>query len=517
MKKIIIIFLIATSALNAQVGFVQNWQLENAPSEDYILISKLDTLFGDSFYLRKYVHKDSIFTSLNGIFSLENDKDTVAISSAEVIKNLKFIKKMSSGEISMGFDSVFYAIPGVFDFQGAGFKYLDSADGSYIINGLFDIGGEKSGGITYQKNNAISYFGNNNGVPLIGYNDLFNGYKQELFVDTTGIYVNYNQFPLDTPSGEGLDSGMYLWVVDQSGYRSGTQGWINLDSIGGGFDGNNIYISPSDSNDVFVTPSQLRDSLNLINVSGDVCSDPIYFDLKVFLEGPYDTLTGQMNGVYGANLPERCPLWNQEPVYYDEFEIVEPNSESIDWVVVKLRTVSNDPTSTVLTMAGIVQADGTIRFEDKCNTDLGIDKNLQYEITVQQAVHSPIGSHMLVSFINDTLSYDFTLQNGKEYDIIPGVLAGKSQKQLSDGSWVMRAGEANRDMADIQDINSSDNTFLFGTLTSRTQTGIIGSGTGYTFPNFRYIYADVNNDGIVNSTDQDIWFRNSADLNGIQF
>jgi hypothetical protein len=179
----------------------------------------------------------------------------------------------------------------------------------------------------------------------------------------------------------------------------------------------------------------------------------VLVDLKVFLEGPYNSTTHQMETSlnsqdfisltqpYNPPLPyydEDYPVW----LYSGPESVATVPANVVDWVIVQLRDASapaNATSSTIIgQQAGFVLADGTI---------VGLDgvSNLSFAATVTQNLyvvifqrnHLGIMSAYHLSESGGVFSYDFTTAADQVYGNTNG------HKELETNVWGMVAGDGN--------------------------------------------------------------------------
>lgn len=221
------------------------------------------------------------------------------------------------------------------------------------------------------------------------------------------------------------------------------------------------------------------------------CETPISLQIKVFLEGAYAG-SGQMQS--SIPIPAGNPYTTAAPFFNDSTcSLIMPSA--IDWVLVKLMAVKNDPTSIALTAPGLLLPTGEVVFCTLCNDDLNIDLGTSYFVAVQHRNHLGILSDEPRMFINGTLTFDFTLQNTFKDAFSIG------QIQHKDNSWMMAAGNARQTGGQqYRSINSADETEINNQL---GQTG--------------YLDGDINLSGQVGTSDIDLWRQNQGRRSAVDF
>jgi len=212
-----------------------------------------------------------------------------------------------------------------------------------------------------------------------------------------------------------------------------------------------------------------------------------YFELKVFLEGPF--LNGQM--VQYLNIFGYIPLsqpYNSFPWYYEGDESLDamPNFDVVDWILIELR----ETTGTVLTAteetiigrkAGLLLNDGSIVDLDGSSPIMiegQIENNLY--IVLYHRNHFGIISSMPVYLSKGNYTYDFTLS---PYQTYGGEL---SVKDLGNDIWGVPGGNGLFDSK----VDNKDKNDLWA-----IQNGLVG-----------YFNGDYNMDGTVSPNDKiEIW------------
>ncbi len=204
-------------------------------------------------------------------------------------------------------------------------------------------------------------------------------------------------------------------------------------------------------------------------------------DLSVFMEATYnptaDAMTQDLEtlGLLPTNQPFNQPPWNYQGTETKSLFAIS------DWVLVSFRT-GIDPSTEVARAAGLLQIDGRIYFTN--GEVLPASVNAPVYIVVETRNHLTVMSPQPVSVSNGSLTFDFTSTDSYASQ------GNTGQKQLSNGKWVMFAGDINQDY----DINGADKTewaALNGTFNS-------------------YLNADINQDGDVNGSDRIDWARNNG-------
>jgi len=220
---------------------------------------------------------------------------------------------------------------------------------------------------------------------------------------------------------------------------------------------------------------------------------PTQVDLKVFLEGPFDSTTNLMNTDLAlfSILPTNQP-YNLPPYNYDGNESVSTFSEEmIDWVLVEVRSgtpsLIEKNTIVVETKAGILLSDG--RIVDSQNQQPLSFENLEdgtdYYVVIRHRNHLDIMSRTPITYNNSYLSYDFTTNMTQALGI-------DQLKEISPTQFTMYAGDFTQDgVIQISDYNAW-----------KTIPAIVNE----------YKATDANLDGIVQLSDYDVWLPNKAKI-----
>jgi uncharacterized protein (TIGR02145 family) len=216
------------------------------------------------------------------------------------------------------------------------------------------------------------------------------------------------------------------------------------------------------------------------------------FDLKVFLEGPFN------GGTMNANLnPEPIPLsqpyndpqkWN-----YQGTESVSgiPNTDIVDWVLIELRETSGDAStaiadSMIARKAAFLLKDGSVvdlDGESPIYFDNEITDNLY--VVVYHRNHLPIMTSQPLTKVNNGYSWDFTISGDQAY--------GTDAQADLGGVYGMIGGDS-----DANGIVSFDDKDI-------DWSGDAGK-TGY-YP------SDLNMDKEVNNSDKnDVWESNLGNI-----
>ncbi|MCD4734597.1 MAG: carboxypeptidase-like regulatory domain-containing protein [Bacteroidales bacterium] len=225
----------------------------------------------------------------------------------------------------------------------------------------------------------------------------------------------------------------------------------------------------------------------------------IKLDLKVFLEGAFDTITGNMNthlyngGLIPLTQPYCPPLpYYGNPMpdwYYTGIESVTAViPDVVDWILVDIcdaiDATSATPSTTIYEFPAFLKNDGAI-------TTLNFISNPVVPVEILEGLFVVIHHRNHISIMNPNpipetagvYSYDFT------NDGIYGSYLGA--KEISAGVWVMMGGDGNAD----KQVNTQDKLDVW-----HPEAGWSG-----------YLGGDYDMSGLVGNQDKiDVWVPNSG-------
>ncbi len=218
---------------------------------------------------------------------------------------------------------------------------------------------------------------------------------------------------------------------------------------------------------------------------------PIFADMKIFLQGPYNSgiMSTELNSKGYLQLYAYSQPYNSSPWNYNGNESVSSNfyisnPSIVDWVLVELRNKDN-PCSIVTARAGFIKNDGTIVDIDGSGSlsfnNISMDN---YYITIKHRNHLAVMSASPVMLVNNTLTYDFTVDSNKFYG---GSFAAKELESGSPGIWGMFGSDGDSDGF----INAIDLNLVW-----RPQNGLDNYSKG-----------DYNLDGFINAVDKNLFWR----------
>jgi hypothetical protein len=165
-----------------------------------------------------------------------------------------------------------------------------------------------------------------------------------------------------------------------------------------------------------------NNEINYTSQNGLILVGGITANLKVFLQGPYNTTTNLMNtslntaGYIPLNQPYDTIPWN-----YMGTESVAPgffglNSSVVDWVLVELRTGTGG-TTTVSKKAGLLKSNGSIVDYRDPNTPIifeGISAG-NYYVVIRHRNHLGVMTSSAISLSQSSALYDFSTGLDKYY------------------------------------------------------------------------------------------------------
>ncbi len=237
-------------------------------------------------------------------------------------------------------------------------------------------------------------------------------------VENSQIFtVNDAVFPINT------------WGGSYNVYKNINSGSVNFFNASGAFAGQDFEYDPYSHVQWTVTP---------YNVS-----------LTVFLEGPFNTSTNQMNTNLNSILPllqpyGTAPLGNPTPDWlYTGSESVGaiPNASVVDWVEVVLRDVTSPgaalPAKTIARQVGFLLNNGSVVALDGVSP-LSFNSLISHNLyaVVWHRNHLGVLSAYPLTPVSGGFSYNFSSPAGQAYT--SGVAA---QKLLATGIYGMRSGD----------------------------------------------------------------------------
>ena len=250
---------------------------------------------------------------------------------------------------------------------------------------------------------------------------------------------------------------------------------------------------------------------------------PLYLDiqLKVFLEGPYNSEKGTMSKrlneqgylpgqrpwtFFGSSTPKGQPYsyapWHYNGSEGDKFDhevkgvdrFAGYPEEVVDWVMISLRT-GKEPSTEVYRTTALLLLDGTVKILDGFEYENHEERD--YYVVVEHRNHIGVMSGILAQAMNGQLHFDFTLADSYNIGL------GQGQMIQEDGRYAMIAGNAElmQSTSSYLDINVND-------------LGKMGSMEGI---NSGYFMEDFDLDGDVNTIDKSICLKNNGFFTTLKF
>jgi|GEM_PF-4261434 len=202
----------------------------------------------------------------------------------------------------------------------------------------------------------------------------------------------------------------------------------------------------------------------------------IHISSRIFLEGPYDSTSGQMNTFLNDSIPTTSP-YTQDPRTVSVIP-----EEVVDWVLVELR--ATDSSSAIISKSVFIDRDGYIVSDDgnTKNVLLGAVSG-NYYVVIKHRNHLAIMSANAVATVNDTLKYDFTIGSNQFYGGSDGA------QEIKSGVWGMIPGDGDGN-GQIQNDDSEE--------TWKQENGESGYRNG-----------DYNMNGQVQNDDNEKYWKNN--------
>lgn len=209
----------------------------------------------------------------------------------------------------------------------------------------------------------------------------------------------------------------------------------------------------------------------------------ISVNLKLFLQGPYDTATDLMNDYLGENtlLPLSQP-YSSSPWNYAGTESVASLPDStVDWLLLELRDSADGPT--VASRAAFLKADGRVvdTNDSKTIRFISVPEDTFF-IIVRQRNHLGIMSATRQVLSSNSPLYDFSTAQAQAYGTNP-------LRMMEAGVFAMAAGDGNSDGG----VDALDKNDIW-----RVENG--GTWTYTTF-------GDFNIDGGIDALDVNLQWR----------
>ncbi len=276
-------------------------------------------------------------------------------------------------------------------------------------------------------------------------------------------------------------------------------------------DGNNVsalaeieIIGHSDSDGDNVCDFQDDCPLEYGDMADSGCPTCIIFDMKVLLEGGYDTTSNEMTTTLNTErglLPGQTPSnilatptsagqpystipWSYNGGEGSDWTDVNYSADVVDWILVSFRT-DIDKNTEVGQAAALLNKSGAIDFPTCALLNQGIDS---VYVIIEHRNHIGIMSPQKVAILNGTLNFDFRTTDSYRDSTSSG------QKQLPNGIWCMFAGDIDQSDFPSYDINGTDKAVWL------PENGLF----------YQYSKADTDMNGDVNGGDKALWDKNNG-------
>jgi hypothetical protein len=219
--------------------------------------------------------------------------------------------------------------------------------------------------------------------------------------------------------------------------------------------------------------------------------------INMYMEGTLSGSRTMTTQLYQKNLlpgqqGDSLQPYRGAPWYYNGTEArtnYDPNV--VDWILLSLRTNPTDTNTQVFRTAALLKSDGTVQLLKEC-PNLYADSS--YYVVVEHRNHIGAISHVAVPVVNDTITYDFSLQQS----YIPANVPASGQKKIGN-TYCLIAGDGAKQS--FSEVNANDYIIW------RQNNGKV----------FKYIICDYNLDGEINAQDSIIWRKNNGLFSAIIF
>lgn len=381
----------------------------------------------------------------------------------------------------------------VINFEGAQSDTLFLANGDFVFT--FDQSQFTNPELVVTNMNQLPTRNNNRSSVFKPFIEFGRGFNTEKAI--------INMYPM-TPSNQTffddhvfyVDSGShYSWAKVQISGLTGDPNLINLQWVKTGTGVENIS-----KINTFDTPASSPWPASSAKITFDEFPgiNDKSFHLKVFLEGPYNSSTGEMNtdlntlGLIPLSQPYNVAPWN-----YAGTETVTaiPKTDVVDWVLIEIREASNanaaNPNTVIGTRAGFLLKNGDVADLDGMTPltyeDLELDNAKEQFVVVYHRNHLAIMSADPLTLIGGELHYDFSI----------GTIFARGNtlgyKCLDKNTTIcgMIAGDILHDYSIKYTGSNNDRASIFTT---------IGASTNITNTVNGYYTEDLNLDGVVKYT-----------------
>ncbi|RKY75090.1 hypothetical protein DRQ07_12410, partial [candidate division KSB1 bacterium] len=159
--------------------------------------------------------------------------------------------------------------------------------------------------------------------------------------------------------------------------------------------------------------------------------------VKVFLEGPYDTVSGQMKtSLYSAGIIPLTSPYSEDPRTVGSIP-----ADIVDWVLVSLRVTADG--APVAYKSAFLRNDGCIVADDGTTEYITLNAaEGTYYVVIKHRNHLDVMSNTAQSLsASSSTLFNFTT-DGTRYYLSDGTVPSDAAINLSDNKWAMYAGDA---------------------------------------------------------------------------
>jgi len=163
-----------------------------------------------------------------------------------------------------------------------------------------------------------------------------------------------------------------------------------------------VFFNPFNSGETWIT--SFGNGLRVGNVTSKVL-----LQTKIFLEGPYNSTTHQMDANLGSNIPKTSP-YPEDPRTVSSIP-----ADVVDWVLVQLR--KTDTGDAIVSKSALLHKDGRVVADDGTTGEIELNApEGNYYIVIKHRNHLAVMSANAIP-LNGTTStlYDFTTGSNKYY------------------------------------------------------------------------------------------------------
>ncbi len=298
------------------------------------------------------------------------------------------------------------------------------------------------------------------------------------YSELNGEGINFNRhYELNNTSGGPLTNNLTVATITTGTYdeRNGLIGPFFLYTFNSQWKGNGFGSEGSDiSADDVLLPTGISDL---------VISEGVGVKVKIYLQGPFDILNGDMNTTINGIIPQASPY----PT--DSRTASNKPSTAVDWVLVELRDQTT-PSTVIASRSAYLNSDGNL-IDDYAAQGRGIGIAAppgDYYVVLKHRNHLAIMTQNIQTALtwgtaSTSLAYDFTTGQSQAYGTNPMI-------NLGGGIYGLYAGDSNND----GQITALD----FNTWNVNTKAGQTG-----------YVADDMNLDGQVTALDFNFWNSNT--------